>query len=384
MKITVYTYSVSRYAGGLLGSMNGLYMDPVFRNTDIGIYAYKDAGIPVDLNKWVDLPVYIYSRHNIFGYSKQVREAVLGSQGNILHVHGLWRYPHAFIHTWRKKTGKPSVVSPHGMLAPYIIKRQGYIKQLIGKLLFADKSFHTVTCYHALCMKELEDIRAYGLTAPIAIIPNAIHLPILPVNSMQIDEKKHLLYLGRLHHKKGIDILITAIALINLEYPELLKEWIVDIVGWGSDRYLKKLRLIVEKYQLQEIIIFHGGLFDEEKRQIYSRADAYILASRGEGLPMTVLEAWSYSLPVIMTPYCNIPEGFETKSAIQVDNTVTSVKEGILQLFNMSDEARITMGKNGRRLVEEQFTWEVSAQKMLRLYDWLLNGGEKPEFVYFD
>jgi poly(glycerol-phosphate) alpha-glucosyltransferase len=384
MKVIVYTYSVSRYAGGLFESVSGLYVNPVFRNTNIQIYAYRDAGIPVDLYKWEDLPVSIYPHQNVFGYSGRIRKAILESQGDILHVHGLWRYPHAFIYTWRKKTGKPAVVSPRGMLDPYIIKRQGYIKQLVGKLLFANKAFKAVTCYHALCRKELEDIRAYGLKAPVAIIPNAVHLPILPVKSTHTDEKKHLLYLGRLHPKKGIDILIAAIALINQECQGLLKEWIVDIVGWGSEKYLKKLRLIVEKYQLQEIILFHGGLFDEEKRKMYSRADAYTLPSHGEGLPMTVLEAWSYSLPVIMTPYCHIPEGFATKSAIQVDNTVASVKEGILQLFNMPEEVRINMGKNGRRLVEEQFTWEVAAQKILRLYDWLLNGGEKPEFVYLD
>jgi poly(glycerol-phosphate) alpha-glucosyltransferase len=383
MKVIVFTYSVSRYACGLFESMSGLYVNPAFRSTDIQIYAYRDAGIPVDLHKWKDLSVEIYPRQNVFGYSGKIRRAILESQGDILHVHGIWRYPHAFIHTWRKKTGKLTVVSPHGMLAPYIIERQGYIKQLTGKLLFANKAFKAATCYHTLCKEELEDIRAYGLKAPVAIIPNAVNLPVVII-SEKTGERKHLLYLGRLHSVKGTDILLTAIGLINLEYPELLKEWIVDIVGWGSEKYLKKLRLIVEKYQLQKIILFHGGLFDEEKRKMYSRADAYILPSHGEGLPMTVLEAWSYSLPVIMTPYCHIPEGFATKSAIQVDNTVASVREGILQLFNMPEEARINMGKNGRRLVEEQFTWEVAAQKMLRLYDWLLKGGEKPEFVYLD
>ena len=133
---------------------------------------------------------------------------------------------------------------------------------------------------------------------------------------------------------------------------------------------------------LKEIVIFHGGLFGEDKIKMYANADAYILPSHGEGLPMTILEAWSWKLPVVMTPQCNIPEGFEANAAIRIEDNVSSIKQGLQTLFNMSDEERISMGNRGYKLVSENFTWDASAQKMIMLYKWLTNQGEKPDFVY--
>jgi poly(glycerol-phosphate) alpha-glucosyltransferase len=284
--------------------------------------------------------------------------------------------------TWKQKTGLPVIATPHGMLDPYIIKQQGKIKHQLGKFLFAQKGLNAVTCFHALCTNEMEDIRSYGLKQPIAIIPNGINLPNDTIVYIKTDAKKHLLYLGRLHQKKGIDLLLEALAIVKTEYPDLLQKWIIDVVGWDHEGFKKKLQKIVEKYQLQQIVTFYGGLFDDDKKRMYANADAYILPSHGEGLPMTVLEAWSYRLPVIMTPQCNIPEGFENNAAIKIETTVSSVKTGLLQLFSMTDREREQTGLRGRKLVEEHFTWDASSKKMMQLYKWILKQEEKPDFVY--
>ena len=78
------------------------------------------------------------------------------------------------------------------------------------------------------------------------------------------------------------------------------------------------MKTLVKNLNLENNIIFHGSAFGIEKEQFYIKADAYILPSHSEGLPMTVLEAWSYSLPAIITPECNIPEGFENNAAISI------------------------------------------------------------------
>ena len=87
------------------------------------------------------------------------------------------------------------------MLDPYIIKKQGKIKRIIANIFFS-KGLKAVNCYHALCQKEMEDIRAYGLKQPIAIIPNGINLPKTTKKYVKPDSNYHLLYLGRLHPKK--------------------------------------------------------------------------------------------------------------------------------------------------------------------------------------
>jgi poly(glycerol-phosphate) alpha-glucosyltransferase len=381
MKVSVYTCSISRRAGGLLDTVRDLYLSPIFQDVDIKVYSYKDEYTQLDLPSWKNIPVQLFAGKPFF-YSRQARYTVLQSNADILHVHGLWRYPHAFSDTWKRHTGRPAVITIQGMLEPYIIEQQGKIKQYLGKLLFANRGFDAATCFHALSMKEVEDIRAYGLKQPVAVIPNCINLPDKSIAYTKQDTKKHLLYLGRLHRKKGIDLLLEAVASVKMEYPDILKEWVIDIVGWDHEGFLKILRNLVSKYQLEQLVTLHGGLFGNDRQRMYANADAYILPSHSEGMPMTVLEAWSYCLPVVMTPYCNLPEGFKYNAAIQIDNTVTSVKKGLLKLFNMTNEERMQIGRNGYQLVEKQFVWDVSAEKMKRLYEWMYYKGEMPEFVY--
>ena len=179
-----------------------------------------------------------------------------------------------------------------------------------------------------------------------------------------------------------MDILLKALGEIKNENLDFLKKWHIDLVGWDHENCKVELENIVRNEQLQDFVTFHGGLFGEEKLQMYATSDAYILPSHGGGLPMTVLEAWSWNLPVIMTPYCNIPEGFDAGAAIKIDDNISSVKNGLMTLFTMDGKQREEIGKKGFQLVSEKFTWSASAQKMIQLYTWLLGNNEKPDFVF--
>jgi len=99
---------------------------------------------------------------------------------------------------------------------------------------------------------------------------------------------------------------------------------------------------------------------------------------------MVILEAWSYGLPVLMTPHCNLPEGFQVGAAIQVEANQESIAQGLNALFSMSDNERQTLGIKGRKLVEEQFTWPKIAAEMSSVYEWILGGGSPPSFIITD
>ena len=380
MKILIFTYSITRKAGGVFNAVCDLFTNKAFTGEEIKIFSYKDENVLKDLPSWKGLPIQLFKAGPML-YSKEVKKKLLQETADIFHMEALWRYPHILMGIWKKHYKIPIVCSPHGMLDPYIIKKQGKIKRIIANIFFSI-GLIAVYCYHALCQKEMEDIRAYGLKQPIAIIPNGINLPKTTKKYVKPDSNYHLLYLGRLHPKKGIDILLQAIATLKKENPNIFNNWIIDIVGWDHENCQTKLEHIVHSNNLKEIVIFHGGLFGEDKIKMYANADAYILPSHGEGLPMTILEAWSWKLPVVMTPQCNIPEGFEANAAIRIEDNVSSIKQGLQTLFNMSDEERISMGNRGYKLVSENFTWDASAQKMIMLYKWLTNQGEKPDFVY--
>jgi poly(glycerol-phosphate) alpha-glucosyltransferase len=119
-------------------------------------------------------------------------------------------------------------------------------------------------------------------------------------------------------------------------------------------------------------VVFFGPAFGEDKEQLLRSAEAFILPSFSEGLPMSVLEAWAYGLPVVMTPECNLPEGFATGAALEIRSGERSFQDGMRTLIEMTDQERAAMGLRGRRLVEEKFTWSKVAAQMRRLYEEVL------------
>src|SRR5207244_469476 len=128
-------------------------------------------------------------------------------------------------------------------------------------------------------------------------------------------------------------------------------------------------------------LLFLGPRFGEEKATAYRNADAFVLPSLSEGLPMAVLEAWAHAKPVLMTPECNLPEGFEANAALPIGTTPEEIAAGLKVLRQMSDKDRSQMGNRGRALVATRFSWPRIGEQMRDVYEWALGGGAVPESV---
>ena len=96
---------------------------------------------------------------------------------------------------------------------------------------------------------------------------------------------------------------------------------------------------------------------------------------------MTVLEAWSYAKPVLMTSECNLPEGFAAGAALQIGTSANEIADKLKQLFEMNDGDRKAIGERGRALVAEKFSWPQIGEQMRAVYEWVLGGGAPPEAV---
>ena len=177
------------------------------------------------------------------------------------------------------------------------------------------------------------------------------------------------------------------------------------IAGWGQGGHEVKLKQLCEELELSfaEVpakqflsleassgqlsgfsVVFVGPLFGELKSQLLERANVFILPSFSEGLPMSILEAWAYELPVVMTDYCNLPEGFDAEAAIHIDTEVESMSAGMTKMIGCSDAELKCMGVNGLNLVKDKFTWPTIAAQMGELYQWVRKRspqGDKPEFI---
>jgi poly(glycerol-phosphate) alpha-glucosyltransferase len=126
---------------------------------------------------------------------------------------------------------------------------------------------------------------------------------------------------------------------------------------------------------------FLGPQFGPAKAACYRNCEAFILPSFSEGLPMAVLEAWSYGKPVLMTSECNLAEGFAAHAALSIEPNVRSIAAGLRALFEMSPTDRERMGQRGVALVRNQFSWPTIADDMRAVYAWIADGGPKPACV---
>lgn len=381
--VVFLTASLSRNAGGLLGAVSALCKKI---QSDLNVFGLEDENTLSDKHYWGDISVKSFKINlfSFFGYSKNLTTAVLDCKSQILHLHGIWMYPHWLALKWQKKFKRPVIISPHGMLDPWAVQNSYWKKKFVG-VLFANKALRKANCIHALCISEYKAIRSYGLTNPVAIIPNGIDLPKGHDNKIHGKSKKSLLFVGRIHPKKGLKLLIEAIHILKSNNDNFLKQWQLNIVGWDQEGHEDELKSLCTKYNLESEIKFLGPLFGDKKEEVLKNADAFILPSFSEGLPMSVLEAWSYQLPVLMTKECNLPEGFDSNAAIEIGLTPADIAEKLICLNNMNPSDYKEMSKNAFELVKQKFTWEKIAQDMENTYEWLLDSNiRKPDFIMID
>jgi len=393
MKVACIIDSMSRNAGGLYTSVRRLMQEVARVGYHSRIFAMVDEHSEADRSGWDPVPVTLSTAigPRRFGFAPGLEGRLREFAPDLVQTHGLWTYTSWVSQQWHRRTGGPCFIHPHGMLDPWAV-RHSSVKKRFAASLFENRHLREAGCIRALCVPEAEAVRSYGISAPVAIIPNGIDLPeddpVLPKA-----DPKMLLYLGRLHPKKGLPLLIEAWAACR---P---KDWQIVIAGWDEKGHEDELKgrcrelgvacrvLPVDPYlsTLEEggepaeaTVTFVGSVYGEAKDALLRRASGFVLPSFSEGLPMTVLEAWAYRLPVVMTDPCNLPEGFAAGAALRVETEAAGVARGLAELFAMTDGERTTMGEAGRALVEARFLWPAIATQVAEVHEWLLGGGARP------
>ena len=379
MKVGFSVSSVSREAGGMYESVRGLAKAVASTNALVRVFGIRDEYSAVDLQEWEPLSVETFRpRLRAWGYSNQLVPAMLDANLDILSVHGLWKYCSLGSQRWHQRTGRPYVVHPHGMLEPWALQNARWKKRMAAAL-YENQHLRKAACLRALSEGEVRSIRGYGLRNPICVIPNGIDLPELTESNgkSQSEGRRTLLYLGRLHRKKNLANLIRAWNETFKSQGRNSGSWVLAIAGWDEGGYESELKQIAAGGS----VVFLGPQFGRAKSECYRTCDAFILPSLSEGLPMTVLEAWSYANPVLMTGECNLPEGFQANAALRIGTSPEEIAAGLRQLVEMGDDDRVAIGARGRDLVATKFSWPRIGGQMRAVYQWVVLGGVPPGSV---
>ena len=513
MKVNVVIDSISRAAGGLFDAERRLCQCLNEAGVTISAFSLADDFSAQDAGDWLPIVPESYAAGwpAALGRSSRLRARLLAEPADLLYRAGLWKWPSRYALEWSRQHKKPEIIAPHGMLDPWAVKNSAWKKRL-ALLLYEREHLGRAACIRALCEAEARAIRAFGLKNPICIIPNGIDLPDLSEaqsaerkaehakskgqsaesgevsgqwsvvssqkargNEFQLSGfsvsdfahgRKVLLYLGRIHPKKGLVNLLRAWRK-EQSVDGKAEEWLLAIAGWDQGGHESELKLLCDELGIawqdarehstsniqrstlsgkaesgkrkadfnlsafQNVsVLFLGPQFGGEKAACYRNCDAFILPSFSEGLPMVVLEAWAYGKPVLMTPECNLPEGFAANAAIRMEPSAESIALGLRELFCAAQSAGTSplrlerypslagageggrrpgegrwgetiqcgegqgevsnltscselsaMGMRGRQLVASRFAWPKIAAEMKSVYEWVLGGGAKPGCV---
>jgi glycosyltransferase involved in cell wall biosynthesis len=388
MRVGLLTAHASRRAAGVWSSVERLGRALAENAVEVEIFGLADradtAGGTGGGGPQANLCAVLGSA--AFGYAPGLRRALDRSHLSLLHANGIWMYPSLASLRWSRRGGRrrPYLVSPHGMLDAWAVRNAAWKKRLAG-WWFENAHLSGAACLHALTSCEARAIRSYGLTNPVCVIPSGIDLPAdgppPPAWATVTGGRRVLLFLGRLHPKKGLPGLIRAWAAVQADQPAAAAGWLLVIAGWDQGGHAAALRHLIDELGAARTVSLVGPQFGDRKAASLAFADAFVLPSLSEGLPVAVLEAWSYGLPVLMTEACNLPEGFAAGGALRAEPDARSLTEGLRHLIAMSDADRKRMGARGRMLVRERFAWPQIARQMTAVYEWLLEGGPAPASV---
>jgi glycosyltransferase involved in cell wall biosynthesis len=298
--------------------------------------------------------------------------AYLVAQADVIHGHGFYTGPNFILGCEARHQNKPLVYHAHGFFEPWILARSRWKKQLVH-WLFEDANFRHVRLWRALTETEANQIRACGIRAPIVVAPNGLDLeefpkPLPAAGSVPMPllpnlEKRNcrLLFLGRIHPKKGLDLLLTAWARVS----QVRNQWELVIAGPDENGYLAEVQRLAKSLALEGQVRFTGPATGAAKHALLHSADVFILPSYSEGFSMGLLEALACEVPVVATRACNFPDISLRQAGWECDAALPSVTRTLEAALSADTLERRQRGRNGRALVERSYTWPMIIPRLL-------------------
>lgn len=312
------------------------------------------------------------------GRSPKMRRWLLemaeSQSAEIIHNHSLWMMPNIYPGHVARRSGIPLMNSPRGTLSEWAFGSGTALKKLFWPLI-QRPALHSTSCFHATAESEHDDIRRMGFRQPIAIIPNGIDIPKLPPKGNLVNSQT-LLFLGRIHPVKGLDILLPAWQAVQDRFPA----WNLRIVGPDNRGYLSQMHQLARQLKLRRIE-FSGPLHGDAKWLAYGKADLFVLPTYSENFGIAVAEALAAGTPAVVTkgaPWSGLTkQGAGWWIDIGVDSLVACLEEAM----SRSASELAEMGYRGREWMTAEYSWVRISEQMAETYRWVVYGGTKPAWV---
>ena len=308
---------------------------------------------------------------------KEIAKYLAEERFDLIQIQSMWDLPYHKVMVEARRLGIPYIVTPRGMLEPWSLSQRKWKKKLAWWLYQCNDVQESV-CVFTTAKMEADHISNLGITTSRAVIPNGIETDSYPCKTSVDIVKKQVLFLSRIHVKKGIEILFDAWKRIHSEFAD----WQLFVVGNGEAEYIQSLENRVECLGLKDSIKILPPVYGNDKILLYQESALFCLPSFSENFGLVIAEAMSCGTPVITTTNCPWDILNETNTGWCIDLSVDNLEYALCEALSMNLTELYDMGQRASKLIRDNFDYRSVARKSLCLYEWLLGGGNKPEFVY--
>lgn len=371
MKILVTAESIARKSGGgrsgILGICNGLAQHgntvTLLVTTLWELNSREPDYLTLNDNSSIKI---IYCKPNIvimgttfsFEYVSLLKKFI--KESDIVLIHSIYKFHSTIASFICLYYNTPYIIRPHGSFDSFLVNRRLKFFKNLYITIFERFSFK-----HSSAIQFSSEIDESLTKKYIKNIPRTLLIPegidtnftlSLPDKSIffekypELRKKFILLFLGRLHQKKGLDLLIHAFAILNSESFHLV------LAGDGDSQYLADIKKLIIDLGLDGRVLITGYLNDSDKLSALSSSDLFILPSYGENFGLAVVEAMACGLPVVISDQVGIFRDVQTASAGLVTPCDSNkIATAILKIISLPDSGR-SLGLNGMKLVSDKFT----------------------------
>ena len=363
MKVIHYIPSIDRMAGGISTYMQVL-AKPLGTMAEVHIMTHASENpLPMENCKVHDIP-----RYRPFSgvWKKAVVDLLDSVRPDIVHVNCCWTPDCAMIQRLAQKRGYKVVLTPHGMLEPWIIKRHYWTRKVPALWLYQKAAVQRADCVQATAESERDNLLKLGYNSNIKVVR-------LGIDADGIEMKKswkktrQILFLSRVHVKKGINFLVEAADVLRNE----LQGYKILVAGEGDADYVEAMKRMICDRGLQDIVQLIGGVYGDEKWRLFQTSDFFVLPTHSENFGLAIAESLASGTSVVTTVGTPWSDLNSSEAGAWIEIGTEPLVETLRRFLSLSEDELETMGRNGRRLIETKYSAHVMAEQMMEVYNGL-------------
>lgn len=361
MKIIHYIPSIDRIAGGTSTYMQVLGKE-LGKLAEVHIITHASEN-PLPISNCEIHNVSVYNPINS-RFKNEVSKLFDVIKPDLVHVNCCWMPACAFVQQMAQKRNIKVVLTPHGMLEPWLIKRHYWTRKLPALLLYQKAAIQNADCLQATAESEKENLLKLGYNSNIKIVKLGIDAESI-IMKTSWKKNKQLLFLSRVHVKKGINYLIEAADILRDD----LQGYKILVAGEGDADYVASLKQQIMDKGLQDIIQLIGGVYGNKKWELFQTSDFFVLPTHSENFGLAIAESLASGTPVITTVGTPWNDLNSSNAGAWIEIGTQPLVETLRRFLSLSDGELETMGKNGRKLIETKYSAKVMAEEMMKVYD---------------